>query len=113
MRIAGEQAKHVVAADAVVQSARQNASVAERREGGVEGDGRTCRGLLQRLDVLVRLLLGQREALGADLHGLGHAEVSVVGEADLGDAALLECPRHLRHAVLRVEGAGAVYVIIR
>ena len=58
MRIAGEQAKHVVAADAVVQSARQNPPLAERREGGVEGDGRTCRGLLQRL-VLV---------LGADVH---------------------------------------------
>lgn len=54
-----------------------------------EGHKDALRGLLQCLDVLVGLLLGQREALGADLHGLGHAEVSVVGEADLGNAALL------------------------
>ena len=70
------------------------------------------RGLFKGLDILVGLLLRQGEAVGAYLHRLGHSEVGVVREADLGDAALLRDPRHLGHAVLRVKGAGAVYVVV-
>ena len=77
-----------------------------------EGHINALRGLFKGLDILVGLLLRQDEAVGAYLHRLGHSEVGVVREADLGDAALLRDPRHLGHAVLRVKGAGAVYVVV-
>lgn len=77
-----------------------------------QGHVDTLRGLLQRLYILMRLLLRQREAVRAYLHRLRHAEVTVVGEADLREPALLRHLRHLGHPVLRVKGTGAVYMVI-
>ena len=72
------------------------------------------RGLLHGLDELVALDAGQEEVVGAQLQRLRRAEVAVVGEADLRDAALELRARHLRHARLAVgvKRAAAVYVVI-
>ena len=78
-----------------------------------QGHEDALRRLLQGFDILVRLLLGEGKAVRTDLHGLRDTEVTVVREADLSHAALLGYPGHLGHPVLRIEGAGAVYVIIR
>ena len=71
------------------------------------------RGLLHGLDELLHLAFGQLEALGAYLHGLLVAEVHMVGEADLGYSLCQLALGHVGHAVLRVEGTAAVYMIIR